>query len=126
MYEVKIETHFSAAHFLRDYNGKCEALHGHNYRVFASARGDVLDDGGMLVDFSLLKHIINSVCDTLDHKCLNDIEAFENNPSAERVAKYIFDEAEAKALKARINGATLFCVEVYETDTSCARYVKTE
>ncbi|MDE6719341.1 MAG: 6-carboxytetrahydropterin synthase, partial [Treponemataceae bacterium] len=82
MYEVRVETDFSAAHFLRDYNGKCENLHGHNYKVFAHVRGKNLNEGGMLLDFSKLKSALKKVCAALDHTNLNDIEFFDQNPSA--------------------------------------------
>lgn len=118
MYEVRIETHFCAAHFLENYHGKCESLHGHNYKVFATVAGDTLDSGGMLIDFGILKNKVNCVVDTLDHKCLNDIEYFCNNPSAERIAKYIFDKVTESGI------SNLKAVEVYETEKNRAMYYK--
>jgi 6-pyruvoyltetrahydropterin/6-carboxytetrahydropterin synthase len=117
MYEIRVESDFAAAHFLADYHGKCERLHGHNYRVLAHARGDSLDSGGMLVDFGVLKGALRSVCARLDHSNLNDLPVFGNNPSAERIAKYVFDE-----LATLLPGAGIFAVDVYETPTSRARY----
>ena len=67
MYEVRAEAEFSAAHYLQDYHGKCENLHGHNYTVYAHARGTELDSGGMLVDFGILKKALREVCGKLDH-----------------------------------------------------------
>lgn len=117
MYETRVEAEFAAAHFLADYHGKCERLHGHNYRVLAHARGDALEAGGMLVDFGILKGALREVCGKLDHTNLNDLPLFANNPSAERIAKFIFDE-----LKALLPEAPLRAVDVYETPTSRARY----
>ena len=90
MYEVRVTADFAAAHFLRDYNGKCENLHGHNYKVYAHVRGEKLNEGGMLMDFSALKKALREVCKKLDHTNLNDMPVFEQNPSAERIAAYIF------------------------------------
>ena len=120
MYSVRIEADFAAAHFLRHYHGKCENLHGHNYRVRLWARGEDLDEGGMLVDFALLKDAIRRVCSSLDHTNLNDNPTFAGNPSAERIARHIFGET-AKLLPEDA-AALLFAVDVYETPTSMARY----
>jgi 6-pyruvoyltetrahydropterin/6-carboxytetrahydropterin synthase len=117
MFETRVEADFAAAHFLADFHGKCERLHGHNYRVFAHARGDSLDSGGMLVDFGVLKGALREVCAKLDHSCLNDMPVFENNPSAERIARYIFRE-----VKKLLPEVPLRAVDVFETPTSRARY----
>ena len=77
MFEVRVEADFAAAHFLRDYNGKCENLHGHNYKVFAHVKGSQLNEGGMLMDFSKLKNALRAVCKQLDHTNLNDKEIFD-------------------------------------------------
>ncbi|MDR0599772.1 MAG: 6-carboxytetrahydropterin synthase QueD [Treponema sp.] len=120
MYSVRVEAEFSAAHFLSRYRGKCERLHGHNYRVRLWARGEDLDEGGMLVDFALLKDALRGVRETLDHRCLNDNPAFDGGPSAERIARYVFEEA-AKRLPPEAAGL-LFAAEVYETPANMARY----
>jgi 6-pyruvoyltetrahydropterin/6-carboxytetrahydropterin synthase len=129
MYSVRVEGDFAAAHFLSHYHGKCEKLHGHNYRVRLWARGDALDEGGMLTDFGVLKKALREVLAGLDHSNLNDTPAFNNDPSAERIAKYIFDHVEA-ALRvdkdaesaASIAADCLWAVDVFETPTSMARY----
>lgn len=126
MYEVRVETDFAAAHFLRDYHGKCENLHGHNYKVYAHVRGEKLDEGGMLLDFTELKGTLRKVCGLLDHKNLNDFEYFDQNPSAERIATFIASEIlkEIPGLKKNDTGrAYLYAVDVFETDTSRARYI---
>lgn len=117
MYEISVEADFAAAHFLSDYHGKCERLHGHNYRVVAHARGTELDSGGMLVDFGVLKKALRGVCERLDHSNLNDLDVFAANPSAERIARYIFE-----AVAAAAPGIPLYAVDVYETPTNRARY----
>lgn len=130
MFEVRVEADFAAAHFLRDYNGKCENLHGHNYKVYAHVRGTKLNEGGMLMDFSKLKTALRSVCKQLDHTNLNDKSVFDQNPSAERIAMYIYDGIIAELKKEGLDlsfqeGKTdpvLFAVDVFETDTSRARY----
>ena len=92
MFEVRVTADFAAAHFLKDYNGKCENLHGHNYKVYAHVRGNKLNEGGMLLDFTKLKSALRLVCKNLDHTNLNDFDYFEQNPSAERIAKYIYEQ----------------------------------
>lgn len=117
MYEVSVEADFAAAHFLSEYHGKCERLHGHNYRVVAHARGADLDSGGMLVDFGVLKKALRDVCATLDHSNLNDLDVFSANPSAERIARYIFE-----TVAAAVPSIPLYAVDVYETPTNRARF----
>lgn len=130
MFEVRVEADFAAAHFLKDYNGKCENLHGHNYKVFAHVRGYVLNEGGMLLDFSKLKKALRSVCKKIDHTNLNDMSLFEQNPSAERIAVYIFksllDEMKMQNIDLTYSSgkkeAFLYAVDVFETETSRARF----
>ena len=127
MYEVCVESEFAAAHFLADFHGKCENLHGHNYRVKAYVRGNDLDEGGMLMDFGVLKAALREVCKGLDHVHLNDVKengisVFKNNPSAERIAFYIFSRLEnALPLTDKVQ---LYAVDVFETPKNCARYIK--
>ena len=130
MFEVRVEADFAAAHFLRDYHGKCENLHGHNYKVFAHVRGRKLNEGGMLLDFSKLKKALRSVCKKIDHTNLNDMSLFEQNPSAERIAVYIFksllDEMKMQDIDLTYSSgkkeAFLYAVDVFETETSRARF----
>ena len=130
MFEVRVEADFSAAHFLRDYNGKCENLHGHNYKVYAHVRGEKLNEGGMLLDFTFIKGALRSVCKELDHTNLNDLEIFDQNPSAERIAMYIYNRIIALLKEQGVDlswkegkeEAALFAVDVFETETSRARY----
>ena len=122
MYQARVEAEFSAAHFLSHYHGKCEKLHGHNYRVRLWARGEKLDEGGMLVDFSLLKKALNDAISSLDHSNLNDMEIFQNDPSAERVAKLVFDRVKEKLPELGVPCSLLYAVDVYENPRSMARY----
>ena len=121
MFEVRVEADFAAAHYLQDYHGKCERLHGHNYRVLAHARGNELDAGGMLLDFTTLKKTLKDVCNSLDHTNLNDTPYFKMNPSAERIAMYIYE-----GIMEKLPTCPLYAVDVYETPTSRARYIKDE
>ena len=130
MFEVRVEDDFAAAHFLRDYHGKCENLHGHNYKVFVHVRGNKLNEGGMLLDFTQLKAALKEVLKKIDHTNLNDMEIFEQNPSAERIAKFIFDSILENTKKAGLDlsyeegkqEAYLFAVDVFETDRNRARF----
>jgi 6-pyruvoyltetrahydropterin/6-carboxytetrahydropterin synthase len=118
MYSVRIESEFSAAHFLAHYHGKCERLHGHNYRVRVWASGDALDTGGMLVDFGVLKAALATVIGALDHGNLNDIADFHGDPSAERIAAYVYEK-----LKQALPDAPLSRIDVFETDVNMASFV---
>ncbi len=122
MYEVEIIDAFSAAHRLRDYNGKCEHLHGHNYRVHVVARAQTLSAGGMVVDFVHFKTILAQVLTKLDHTYLNDIPPFdEREPSAENIAAFLFSELD-KQLGAM--GPLLYSVSVWESDKSRATFMR--
>ena len=123
MFEVTVEAGFSSGHYLRNYRGKCENPHGHNYCVFVTLIGKELDEAGLLLDFKLLKQVMRPVVDRLDHQMINDLEPFTTiNPSAENLARYFYDETakqldEMTAGRVQIKDCTL-----YETDTSFARY----
>ena len=131
MYEVRVTADFAAAHFLRDYNGKCENLHGQNYKVYAHVRGELLNEGGMLLDFTKLKGALRKVIGQLDHTNLNDLKYFNQNPSAERIATYIYEnivellkqEGEDISWHEGKKNAYLWAIDVFETDTSRARYM---
>ena len=122
MYKARVEAEFSAAHFLSHYQGKCENLHGHNYKVRLWARGNELSDGGMLADFSLLKKALKAAIEPLDHSNLNDIAIFKNDPSAERIAHFIFEKAREELPKLGVSASLLYAVDVFESSTSMARY----
>jgi 6-pyruvoyltetrahydropterin/6-carboxytetrahydropterin synthase len=121
MFEVTIEETFAAGHALRNYRGKCENVHGHNYRCQVTVEGQQLDSIGLLVDFVELKRVVHSVIDRLDHQWLNEYPPFnEINPSAENMARYIYDEIRL-GLGER-DGVRLAFVKLWETDTCSAVY----
>ena len=121
MFEVTIEETFAAGHALRNYHGKCENVHGHNYRCQVTLEGRELDSVGLLVDFVELKRAVHGVLDRLDHQWLNDFPPFtELNPSAENIAKFIYDQV-CEALKTR-TGVRVGLVKLWETDTASATY----
>jgi 6-pyruvoyltetrahydropterin/6-carboxytetrahydropterin synthase len=122
MYEVEIIMSFSAAHRLRDYDGKCEQLHGHNYKVQIAARAPSPGKGGMVIDFTELKKAGEHVLENLDHKYLNDIKPFDEiEPSAENIAAHIFHEL-YRQLGDRAD--LLHRVSVWESDSSRACYIR--
>ena len=121
MFEVTVQQTFAAGHALRNYRGKCENVHGHNYRCQVTVEGAELNSIGLLVDFVELKRVVHSVLDRLDHTWLNEFPPFhEINPSAENIAKYIYDEVYA-GLGTR-EGVSLAFVKLWETDTASAIY----
>lgn len=124
MYEVMITAGFPAAHSLRKYGGKCENLHGHNFRVDVHARAKELNSTGLAIDFRILKEKTQVILNQLDHKYLNDHPYFvKTNPSSENIAVYIF-----KNLKKELNdeNAVITKVAVWESETSYASYYEEE
>lgn len=122
MFEITVEETFAAGHALRGYRGKCENVHGHNYRVRVVLAGEKLDEVGLLYDFVELRKRIEEVVRSLDHKFLNEIAPFTRvNPSAENLAKYFYDQLDTR-LAASPNGAMVREVTVFETDTTTATY----
>ena len=119
MYRVKVTDHFAAAHQLFGYEGKCEGLHGHNWKVEVNLEGENLDKIGLLIDFKALKKMLKDVIEELDHKMLNELEPFqENNPTSELIARYIYNK-----LKKDIPGnVELASVSVWESETARATY----
>jgi 6-pyruvoyltetrahydropterin/6-carboxytetrahydropterin synthase len=121
MFEVTIEETFAAGHALRNYRGKCENVHGHNYRCQVTLEGAELDSIGLLVDFVELKKVVHGVLDRMDHQWLNEFPPFDVlNPSAENMAKYIYDEV-SDGLKTR-QGVKVGAIRLWETDTASATY----
>ena len=93
MFQVSVDETFSSGHALRGYKGKCENVHGHNYKVRVTLEGPQLDSIGLLYDFTHLKRVIRDIVGGVDHKFLNDQAPFDViNPSAENLAKYFYDE----------------------------------
>jgi 6-pyruvoyltetrahydropterin/6-carboxytetrahydropterin synthase len=123
MYEVTVEDTFAAGHYLRNYKGKCENPHGHNYRVRITLAGKELDKAGLLLDFKDLREVMKHVIDRLDHQMINDLEPFTTlNPSAENLARYFYDETNGK-LSHETNGRVrVKDVTIWETDETTATY----
>jgi 6-pyruvoyltetrahydropterin/6-carboxytetrahydropterin synthase len=122
MYEVSVDETFAAGHALRNYKGKCENVHGHNYKVRVALAGSELDSAGLLYDFVHLKQVIQDVIRSLDHRFLNDVPPFDSlNPSAENIARYIYDET-SKQMRRAPKGASIASITVWETDTTAATY----
>lgn len=116
MFKIKVSGEFSSAHNLSGYRGKCEALHGHNWKVEAAVAGSKLDKTGMLMDFRKLKSALNKILDKLDHNYLNRLNYFKKiNPTSENIAKYIFDNLRLQAINPE-------SVTVWESENSAATY----
>ncbi|MGC9972350.1 MAG: 6-carboxytetrahydropterin synthase QueD [Bryobacteraceae bacterium] len=121
MFEVSVEETFAAGHALRGYRGKCENVHGHNYRVRVTLQGEQLDSAGLLVDFVELKRTLRAIVERLDHTFLNDVPPFDKlNPSAENMARYFYEEM-TQGL-AGDNAVRVAEVKIWETDTATAAY----
>ncbi len=120
MYELKIISRFAAAHQLREYEGGCERLHGHNWKVEVCVKGETPGNDGLLIDFRAIKERTGKVIDKLDHEFLNDLKPFKTlNPSSENIARHIFE-----SLSPEINSKIVRVskVSVWESDTACASY----
>ena len=123
MYQVTVEDSFAAGHYLRNYRGKCENPHGHNYKVRVTLQGEHLDKAGLLLDFKELKQVMKPVIERLDHQMINDVEPFTTvNPSAENLAKYFFDETNRSLARTTDGRVCVKDVTIYETDTTTATY----
>jgi len=119
MFEVTVEETFAAGHALRGYRGKCENVHGHNYRVQLAIEGPDLDPIGLLVDFVEVKTWIRGVVEYLDHRFINELPPFDAlNPSAENLAKYFYDQISGRLAPPLRLGR----VKVWETDITSATY----
>ncbi|QEE27612.1 6-carboxytetrahydropterin synthase QueD [Terriglobus albidus] len=123
MFEITVEATFSSGHYLRNYHGKCENPHGHNYRVLVTLQGKELDESGLLLDFKLLKQVMRPVVNYLDHQMINDLKPFDEvNPSAENLARYFYQETSKQMLEMTNGRVSVKDCVMYETDTSMARY----
>lgn len=124
MFELTVQGHFDAAHYLREYQGKCAGIHGHTWQVEAKVQGNDLDRTGMLVDFSIIKKYLRSITDRLDHVLLNDLTVFrEMNPTAENISRFIYQEM-TKALEDL--PVKVSAVTVWESPGAAATYSQQE
>jgi 6-pyruvoyltetrahydropterin/6-carboxytetrahydropterin synthase len=120
MYQLMVESHFDAAHALHGYQGKCENLHGHRFRVVAKVRASKLDSIGLAYDFTELKAKLNEVLRRFDHTNLGEVLPFDSvNPSSENLASVIYSE-----MKENLTGTpvSLYSIEVWESPECCAEY----
>jgi len=124
MYELMVNSRFSAAHNLRNCGGKCESLHGHNWRVEVFVRAETLGRGGMVLDFRILREEIEKVLEALDHHYLNDLPYFQKEePSSENIARYIYEALEERL---RPYGQRPHKVTAWESEGAGAAYLKDE
>ena len=120
LYELKIISDFAAAHNLRNFRGKCENLHGHNWTVEVVLRGHRLDENGILIDFAEVKQYTRELLAQLDHNYLNDLPFFKDqNPSSENIARFLFDQLSAKL---NAEGRWLYSVSAWESSDACATF----
>ncbi len=118
MFELTVRGDFSSAHFLRDYDGQCKNLHGHTWKVAVTVKGEALDKIGVMADFVQMKKQLKVILATLDHTCLNDLEFFKvNNPTAENLARYIYNE-----YKRLIAPVPLVKVQLWESEKADVVY----
>ncbi|MGD1119921.1 MAG: 6-carboxytetrahydropterin synthase QueD [Dehalococcoidales bacterium] len=128
MYEITVEKHFDAAHYLRDYQGKCENLHGHRYTIVVKVSASKLNDIGLAYDFTDLKAHVDKILDRYDHTCLNDVKPFDKiNPSAENLASTIYKELKkslgaARDKKLAKDYVKLVSVSAFETPEQGVTY----
>lgn len=119
-FEVYREMFFSSAHRLRDYCGKCENIHGHNWKVRLYVTRNELDKTGFVMDFKDIDRVLKKVTDFLDHRDLNDLPQFQTvNPTAENIAQFIFTES-SKEITAFDSAISVSKVCVWESEKSCA------
>lgn len=122
MYHLTIQTHFAAAHNLLNYQGDCENLHGHNWKVEATVAADKLDDAGLGIDFKILKKHTKEIMNYLDHKYLNDLDAFKGiSPSSEHISKFIYDRLVTSLADYDVQVEK---ITVWESDNAYATYTQ--
>jgi len=120
VYRLTIFTHFAAAHNLINYQGDCENLHGHNWKIEVTVKARELDHAGLGIDFKIMKKQTNAVLDQLDHKYLNDLPQFRQlSPSSENIARFLFEELTGCLNSTNV---TVEQVNVWESDNACASY----
>lgn len=122
MFEVAVEQSFASAHALRNYKGRCENVHGHNWKVRVVIEGEKLDATGMLVDFLDVKSLLGEILDRIDHQFLNEIPPFDVvNPSAENIAEYFYQQLTGKLVETPVP-VRIREVKIWETEIQSATY----
>jgi 6-pyruvoyltetrahydropterin/6-carboxytetrahydropterin synthase len=120
MYEISVQEHFDAAHYLRGYQGKCEKVHGHRFQVVVNVRARQVDDIGLAYDFTKLKQQLGEIVSRFDHTCLNDVPPFDRiNPSSENIASTIYSELQSRLKETKVS---LYSVQVWESPHSAVTY----
>ena len=120
MYEVSVQQHFDAAHYLRGYQGKCESLHGHRFQVVANIRAEQIDEVGLAYDFVQLRQQLGDIVGRFDHTCLNEVPPFDKiNPSSENIAFTIYSELQTLLGREK---ASIASIQVWESPHSCVTY----
>ena len=120
MYQLFVEEHFDAAHYLPNYHGKCENLHGHRFRAVARVEATGLDETGLAYDFAGLKRHLREILSRFDHTCLNDVAPLDQiGPSSENIAATIYDALQPRLLGSPVR---LVSVEVWESPTAGVAY----
>lgn len=121
MFELKVTTHFAAAHQLRMVGEKCENLHGHNWKIEVRIKGEALNDAGVLIDFGEVKMHLSSIIEKLDHKFLNELDYFQaNSPSSENIACFVAKELQASITDASIKVSS---VTAWESENTSATFI---
>jgi 6-pyruvoyltetrahydropterin/6-carboxytetrahydropterin synthase len=129
MFELKVTSHFAAAHNLREFYGKCEDLHGHNWFVEIKVRAQETDNIGLVMDFGIIKKHLKNVLELIDHKYLNELPEFKDgptratNPTSENIAKFIFDRLAPYIQEDSTGRAWLYSVSAWESDNASATYI---
>ncbi|MBN1857095.1 MAG: 6-carboxytetrahydropterin synthase QueD [Dehalococcoidia bacterium] len=120
MYQLFVEEHFDAAHYLPDYNGKCERMHGHRFKVVIRVEGESVGHDGMVYDFARMKQPLREILSQLDHTCLNEVAPFsQRTPSSENIAQWLYDELQPRFAESPVH---LTHVEVWESPTTGVSY----
>ena len=122
MFEVAVEQSFASAHALRNYKGRCENVHGHNWKVRVVIEGEKLDATGMLVDFLDVKSFMGEILDRIDHQFLNEVPPFDSiNPSAENIAEYFYQQLTGKFAETPVP-VRIREIKIWETEIQSATY----
>ncbi|MDR3569836.1 MAG: 6-carboxytetrahydropterin synthase QueD [Syntrophobacteraceae bacterium] len=120
-FELKVISNFAAAHNLREFRGKCENLHGHNWKVEVVLRGKSLQNNGIVVDFGEVKAEVRAILEEMDHRYLNELPAFStDNPSSENICRFLFEKL-SKRLDT--DARRLYSVTAWESEDACATYI---
>lgn len=122
MYELKIISHLAAAHQLKEFEGPCERLHGHNWRIEVHVTGERLEKNGLLMDFKWIKRATEKVVEELDHRFLNELDAFKDmSPSSENIARHIYESLARDLNNEKVKVSR---VTAWESDSACATYME--